>query len=53
MGGGLWLLVKCDARFGFRKDDPSESAGARALTVTQVVSVWFRCFAVAFYLLIR
>ncbi|MEY3896333.1 MAG: hypothetical protein RLZZ214_1853 [Verrucomicrobiota bacterium] len=52
-GVGLWMLVKYDALFGLHKDDPSESSGARALNVTQVVSVWFGFFAVAFYFLIR
>ncbi len=52
-GIGLWMLVKYDALFGFHKDDPSESSGARALNVTQVASVWFGGFAVAFYFLIR
>jgi hypothetical protein len=52
-GVGLWMLVKYDALFGFHKDDPAESSGARALNVTQVVSVWFGFFAVAFYFLIR
>jgi hypothetical protein len=52
-GVGLWMLVKYDALFGFHKDDPAESSGARALNVTQVVSVWFGFFAVAVYFLIR
>jgi flagellar basal body-associated protein FliL len=52
-GVGLWMLVKYDALFGLHKDDPAESSGARALNVTQVVSVWFGFFAVAFYFLIR
>jgi flagellar basal body-associated protein FliL len=52
-GVGLWMLVKYDALFGFHKDDPAESSGARALNVTQVVSVWFGFFAVALYFLIR
>ncbi len=52
-GVGLWMLVKYDALFGFHKDDPAESSGARALNVTQVASVWFGFFAVAFYFLIR
>jgi hypothetical protein len=52
-GVGLWMLVKYDSLFGLHKDDPSESSGARALNVTQVVSVWFGFFAVAFYFLIR
>lgn len=52
-GVGLWMLVKYDALFGLHKDDPSESSGARALNVTQVTSVWFGFFAVAFYFLIR
>lgn len=52
-GVGLWMLVKYDSLFGLHKDDPAESSGARALNVTQVVSVWFGFFAVAFYFLIR
>jgi flagellar basal body-associated protein FliL len=52
-GVGLWMLVKYDGVFGFHKDDPAESSGARALNVTQVASVWFGFFAVAFYFLIR
>lgn len=52
-GVGLWMMMKYDALFGFHKDDPAESSGARALNVTQVVSVWFGFFAVAFYFLIR
>ncbi len=52
-GLGLWMLVKYEALFGFHPDDPSESSGARALNVTQVTSVWFGFFAVAFYFLIR
>jgi flagellar basal body-associated protein FliL len=52
-GVGLWMVVKYDSLFGFHKDDPAESSGARALNVTQVVSVWFGFFAVAFYFLIR
>lgn len=52
-GVGLWMLVKYDSLFGFHADDPAESSGARALNVTQVVSVWFGFFAVAFYFLIR
>lgn len=50
---GLWMLVKYDSLFGVHPDDPAESSGARALNVTQVVSVWFGFFAVAFYFLIR
>lgn len=52
-GVGLWMVVKYDSIFGFHPDDPAESSGARALNVTQVVSVWFGCFAVAFYFLFR
>ncbi len=52
-GVGLWMMVKYDALFGFHKDDPAESSGARALNVTQVASVWFGFFAVALYFLIR
>jgi hypothetical protein len=52
-GLGLWMLVKYDHLFGFHPDDPAESSGARALNVTQVGSVWFGFFAVAFYFLIR
>jgi hypothetical protein len=52
-GLGLWMLVKYDSLFGYHPDDPAESSGARALNVTQVSSVWFGFFAVAFYLLIR
>jgi flagellar basal body-associated protein FliL len=52
-GLGLWMLVKYDQLFGYHKDDPAESSGARALNVTQVSSVWFGFFAVAFYFLIR
>jgi hypothetical protein len=52
-GVGLWMLVKYDSLFGFHPDDPAESSGARALNVTQVASVWFGFFAVAFYFLIR
>ena len=52
-GVGLWMVVKYDSIFGFHPDDPAESSGARALNVTQVVSVWFGCFAVALYLLFR
>ncbi len=52
-GLGLWLLLKYDSLFGLHPDDPSESSGARALNVTQVTTVWFGFFAVAFYFLIR
>jgi hypothetical protein len=52
-GLGLWMVVKYDSLFGLHRDDPSESSGARALNVTQVSSVWFGFFAVAFYFLIR
>ncbi len=52
-GLGLWMLVKYDQLFGYHRDDPAESSGARALNVTQVSSVWFGFFAVAFYFLIR
>ncbi len=51
-GLGLWMLVKYDSLFGLHPDDPAESSGARALNVTQVSSVWFGFFAVAFYFLI-
>ena len=51
-GLGLWMMLKYDQLFGFHKDDPAESSGARALNVTQVSSVWFGFFAVAFYFLI-
>jgi len=47
------MLVKYEAIFGQHQDDPSESSGGRALNVTQVVSVWFGFFAIAFYFLIR
>ncbi len=50
---GVALFVKYDALFGLHKDDPSESSGARALNLTQVVSVWFGVFFVAFYFLVR
>ncbi len=52
-GLGLWMMLKYDHLFGLHKDDPVESSGARALNVTQVTSVWFGFFAVAFYFLIR
>jgi hypothetical protein len=52
-GVGLWLLFRYERLFGAHRDDPSESSGARALNVTQVASVWFGFFAVAFYFLIR
>jgi hypothetical protein len=52
-GLGLWMLVKYDRLFGRHRDDPAESSGARALNFTQVASVWFGFFAVAFYFLIR
>lgn len=52
-GVGVWMVVKYDRIFGYHPDDPSESSGARALNVTQVGSVWFGFFAVAFYFLIR
>ena len=52
-GLGLWMLVKYDQLFGYHPDDPAESSGASALNVTQVSSVWFGFFAVAFYFLIR
>ncbi len=52
-GLGLWMLVKYDRLFGRHPDDPAESSGARALNFTQVSSVWFGFFAVAFYFLIR
>jgi hypothetical protein len=52
-GLGLWMLLKYDQLFGYHPDDPAESSGARALNVTQVSSVWFGFFAVAFYFLIR
>jgi hypothetical protein len=52
-GVGLWMMLKYDSLFGHHPDDPAESSGARALNVTQVVSVWFGFFAVAFYFLIR
>ena len=52
-GLGLWMMLKYDSLFGLHRDDPSESSGARALNVTQVGSVWFGFFAVAFYFLIR
>jgi hypothetical protein len=51
-GLGLWMLVKYDSLFGYHPDDPAESSGARALNMTQVWSVWFGFFAVAFYFLI-
>jgi flagellar basal body-associated protein FliL len=51
-GLGLWMLLKYDQLFGYHPDDPAESSGARALNVTQVSSVWFGFFAVAFYFLI-
>jgi hypothetical protein len=47
------MLLKYDQLFGDHPDDPAESSGARALNVTQVSSVWFGFFAVAFYFLIR
>ena len=50
---GLWMTVKYGQLFGPHHDDPAESSGARALNVTQVASVWFGFFAVAFYFLIR
>ncbi len=50
---GIWMLLKYDQLFGYHPDDPAESSGARALNVTQVSSVWFGFFAVAFYFLIR
>ena len=49
----LWMLVKHERFFGNHPDDPSESFGAQMLNVTQVYSVWFGFFAVAFYFLIR
>jgi hypothetical protein len=52
-GVGVWLMVKYGQLFGPHHDDPAESSGARALNVTQVTSVWFGFFAVAFYFLIR
>jgi hypothetical protein len=52
-GVGLWMMFKYEALFGLHKDDAAESSGARALNVTQVVSVWFGVFAVMFYFLIR
>ena len=52
-GLGLWMLVKYYSLFGYHPDDPAESSGARALNMTQVWSVWFGFFAVAFYFLIR
>lgn len=52
-GVGLWMLIRYDALFGLHPDDPAESSGARALNVTQVFSVWFGFFAIAFYFLIR
>lgn len=52
-GFGLWMMVKYESLFGRHPDDPAESSGARALNVTQVASVWFGFFAVAFYFLIR
>ena len=52
-GVGLWMVVKYENLFGWHPDDPSESSGARALNMTQVWSVWFGFFAVAFYFLIR
>lgn len=52
-GLGLWMLLKYESLFGRHHDDPAESSGARALNVTQVSSVWFGFFAVAFYFLIR
>lgn len=52
-GLGLWMMLKYDHLFGLHEDDPAESSGARALNVTQVSSVWFGFFAVAFYFLIR
>ncbi len=52
-GVGLVMFVKYDAVFGLHKDDPSESSGARALNVTQVVSVWLGVLLIAFYFLIR
>lgn len=51
-GLGVWMIVKYDSLFGLHPDDPAESSGARALNVTQVTSVWFGFFAVAFYFLI-
>ncbi|NJM36843.1 MAG: hypothetical protein HC845_02635 [Akkermansiaceae bacterium] len=50
---GLWMLVKYERLFGHHPDDPAESSGARMLNVTQVFSVWFGFFAMAFYFLIR
>jgi hypothetical protein len=52
-GFGVWMAVKYENLFGWHRDDPSESSGARALNMTQVWSVWFGFFAVAIYFLIR
>ena len=47
------MPLKYDRLFGRHPNDPAASSGARALNVTQVSSVWFGFFAVAFYFLIR
>ena len=52
-GLGLWMPLKYDRLFGRHPNDPAASSDARALNVTQVSSVWFGFFAVAFYFLIR
>lgn len=52
-GVAMWLLVRYEDIFGWHRDDPSESSGARALNMTQVWSVWFGFFAVAVYFLIH
>ena len=46
-----WLLWKYAVLFGPHRDDPAETAGARSYGVTNVASVWFGTFALAFYFL--
>ncbi len=50
-GLGVWMVVKYDFVFGQHQNDPHESPGARALSVTQASSIWFGFFVLGVYFL--
>lgn len=52
LGFGAWLLIRFEKLFGFHRDDPAETAGARSLNQTQIWSCWFGMFAITVYLLL-
>jgi len=50
---GVWLVFNYEVLFGWKRDDPSETAGARSFGVTHIGLVWFGFFALAVYFLLR